>query len=151
PDIATKIGVELRNTYLLGYQPKNRSQDGKFRQIQVQLLPPKGIQRLNTFSRAGYYPPAQDRGNLSTSEPTILSDTRGFDFGPYLSEITNRVRANWFYRIPEPAREGQKVRVVVTFTIVRDGSIRDLRLLERSGNDALQQTPITAIRDSAPF
>jgi TonB family protein len=151
PDVATKIGVELRNTYLLGYQPRNNSKDGRFRQIQIQLLPPKGIQRLNTFTRVGYHPPVQDRGNLSTSEPTILSDTRGFDFGPYLSETTNLVRANWFYRIPESARQGQKGRVVVTFTILRDGSIRDLRLLERSGNDALQQAPITAIRDSAPF
>jgi Ca-activated chloride channel family protein len=151
PDVATKIGVELRNTYLLGYQPKNRSQDGKFRQVQVQLFPPKGIQRLNVFSRAGYYPSTQNRGTLSTSEPTILSDTRGFDFGPYLSEVANRVRANWYYRIPESARRGQRGRVVVTFTVLRDGSIRDLKLLDRSGNDALEQAPMTAIRDAAPL
>ena len=30
--------------------------------------------------------------NFSTEEPTILSDTRGYDFGPYMNQVINRVR-----------------------------------------------------------
>ena len=32
PDVAAKIGLELRNQYVLGYSPKNKDRDGKFRQ-----------------------------------------------------------------------------------------------------------------------
>ena len=31
PDVAAKIGLELRNQYVLGYSPKNKDRDGKFR------------------------------------------------------------------------------------------------------------------------
>ena len=29
-------------------------------------------------------------------DTTILSDTRGFDFGPYINQVVNRIRANWY-------------------------------------------------------
>ena len=61
PDVSKKIRVELRNTYLLGYQPKNTSRDGKYRQIRVQVLPPRGIQGLTSMTRAGYYASVQGR------------------------------------------------------------------------------------------
>ena len=32
-DVATKIGIELRNQYVLGYRPKNPAHDGKWRKI----------------------------------------------------------------------------------------------------------------------
>ena len=37
PDIAAKIGVELRNQYVLGYSPQNQDRDGKYRKVQVKL------------------------------------------------------------------------------------------------------------------
>src|SRR6266852_3522369 len=37
PDVAAKIGLELRNQYVLGYRPKNKERDGKFRRVQVRL------------------------------------------------------------------------------------------------------------------
>ena len=33
PDIAAKIGIELRNQYMLGYSPQNQEHDGKYRQV----------------------------------------------------------------------------------------------------------------------
>ncbi len=59
PDIAAKIGMELRNQYVLGYKPANNERDGKWRKIKVRLKPPKGLPPLNVYSRAGYYAPAQ--------------------------------------------------------------------------------------------
>jgi hypothetical protein len=35
PDIAAKIGMELRNQYLLGYSPQNQERDGKYRHVEV--------------------------------------------------------------------------------------------------------------------
>jgi Ca-activated chloride channel family protein len=58
-DVATKIGVELRNQYVLGYRPKNRTHDGKWRKIKVKLIPPKGLPPLRVYARTGYYAPSE--------------------------------------------------------------------------------------------
>ena len=59
PDVAAKIGVELRNQYILGYSPKNLSRDGKYRRVQVRLVQPHGMPLLRPFWKQGYYAPAQ--------------------------------------------------------------------------------------------
>ena len=58
-DVATKIGVELRNQYVLGYHPSKVVRDGKWRKIKVKLLPPKGLPPLRVYARTGYYAPAE--------------------------------------------------------------------------------------------
>jgi len=58
-DVATKIGIELRNQYVLGYRPKNPGHDGKWRKIKVKLIPPKGLPPLRVFAKTGYYAPSE--------------------------------------------------------------------------------------------
>jgi len=58
-DVATKIGIELRNQYVLGYRPKNPAHDGKWRKIKVKLLPPKGLPPLRVYAKTGYYAPTE--------------------------------------------------------------------------------------------
>ncbi len=58
PDIATKIGEELRNQYILGYQPSNKSHDSRWRKIKVKLRPPKGLPPLSVYAKTGYYAPS---------------------------------------------------------------------------------------------
>jgi Ca-activated chloride channel family protein len=58
-DVATKIGIELRNQYVLGYRPKNPTHDGKWRKIKVKLIPPKGLPPLRVFAKTGYYAPSE--------------------------------------------------------------------------------------------
>jgi len=58
-DVATKIGIELRNQYVLGYRPKNPTRDGKWRKIKVKLIPPKGLPPLRVYAKTGYYAPSQ--------------------------------------------------------------------------------------------
>ena len=57
PDIAAKIGTELRNEYILGYTPKNQERDGKYRRVQVKLNQPRGLPPLKAYFRLGYYAP----------------------------------------------------------------------------------------------
>jgi len=59
PDIAAKIGIELRNEYILGYTPKNGERDGKYRHVQVKLNQPRGLPPLKAYFRLGYYAPTQ--------------------------------------------------------------------------------------------
>jgi VWFA-related protein len=59
PDVAAKIGVELRNQYILGYTPSNLERDGKYRKVQVKLVQPRGLPPLRASWRLGYYAPTQ--------------------------------------------------------------------------------------------
>jgi Ca-activated chloride channel family protein len=58
-DVSTKIGIELRNQYVLGYRPKNPVRDGKWRKIKVKLNPPKGLPPLRVYAKTGYYAPTE--------------------------------------------------------------------------------------------
>jgi len=58
-DIATKIGIELRNQYVLGYRPNKPVHDGKWHKIKVKLNPPKGLPPLHVYAKTGYYAPSQ--------------------------------------------------------------------------------------------
>jgi Ca-activated chloride channel family protein len=58
PDIATKIGAELRNQYILGYRPSNKSHDARWRKIKVKLRSPKGLPPLSVYAKTGYYAPS---------------------------------------------------------------------------------------------
>jgi Ca-activated chloride channel homolog len=58
-DTATKIGIALRNQYVLGYRPTNSAHDGKWRRIKVKLQPPKGFPPLTVYARTGYYAPSE--------------------------------------------------------------------------------------------
>jgi VWFA-related protein len=59
PDIARKIGRELRSLYVIGYTPSNDVRDGKYRRIQVRLNAPRGLPPLQLFNKSGYYAPQQ--------------------------------------------------------------------------------------------
>jgi Ca-activated chloride channel family protein len=58
PDIAAKIGAELRNQYILGYRPSNKSHDARWRKIKVKLRAHKGLPPLNIYAKTGYYAPS---------------------------------------------------------------------------------------------
>jgi VWFA-related protein len=60
PGVANRIAVELRNQYVLGYYPKNKIRDGKYRKVRVQVSQPPGLgSPLKIHWRLGYYAPAQ--------------------------------------------------------------------------------------------
>jgi len=59
PSVASRIAVELRNQYVLGYYPKNDTHDGKYRKVEVKLAQPAGVSALKAHWRLGYYAPAQ--------------------------------------------------------------------------------------------
>jgi Ca-activated chloride channel homolog len=59
PGIAKRIGIELRNEYILAYAPSNPNRDGTFRKVEVKLQPPDGMSGLKMRWRTGYYAPKQ--------------------------------------------------------------------------------------------
>jgi Ca-activated chloride channel homolog len=59
PSIAGRIGIELRNQYVLAYAPLNHQKDGKYRRVEVRLHAPSGLPPLKARWRLGYYAPLQ--------------------------------------------------------------------------------------------
>jgi Ca-activated chloride channel family protein len=61
--LCTQIAHDIRNQYTLAYSPTNIARDGKFRSVQVDLTPPKGMGKLSVRTRTGYFPRNAASGN----------------------------------------------------------------------------------------
>ena len=59
PSVATRIGIELRNQYVLAYAPKREERDGKYRTVEVKVTEPAGVPPLKLHWRLGYYAPSR--------------------------------------------------------------------------------------------
>jgi Ca-activated chloride channel family protein len=59
PLIARRIGVELRDQYVLGYNSGNARRDGKWHKIKVKVRSRKPFPQLHVYAKAGYYAPAE--------------------------------------------------------------------------------------------
>jgi Ca-activated chloride channel family protein len=55
PAVARRIGIELRNQYVLAYAPSDPAHNGKYRKVDVKLTPPPELVGLKTRWRLGYY------------------------------------------------------------------------------------------------
>jgi Ca-activated chloride channel homolog len=56
-DIMTLIHTELRNQYLLGYVPTNKTRNGKWRKITIKINPPPGFPKMAIRAKPGYFAP----------------------------------------------------------------------------------------------
>jgi VWFA-related protein len=56
-DAVTKVGMELRNRYVLGFSPANQKRDGRYHRVEVKVAPPPGLKDLHVSWRRGYYAP----------------------------------------------------------------------------------------------
>jgi Ca-activated chloride channel homolog len=59
PEVARKIGTELRNRYVLGYSPPDKERDGRYHHVKVTVVPPRGLPKLRAHWRQGYFAPSQ--------------------------------------------------------------------------------------------
>ena len=59
PEIARRIGVELRDQYVLGYHPTQDRRDGRFHKIKVKMRLAKNAPRLRVYAKSGYYAPSE--------------------------------------------------------------------------------------------
>ncbi|HUI41871.1 MAG TPA: cell envelope integrity protein TolA [Terriglobia bacterium] len=91
--------------------------------------------------------------NFSIGDVQVLSDTQGVDFGPYLRQVIEIVRKNWYGMMPESARLGQKGRVQLDFQILKDGNVPTPQPFTSasSGSMSLDQAAISAIHLANPF
>ena len=97
----------------------------------------------------GYAPPSP--GNIG-SGLELLSDPKGVDFRPYLLQVLNSVRRNWYAVIPESARLGmERGRSAIQFSISRVGDVPKLVIASSSGSPPLDRAAVAGISASLPF
>jgi TonB family protein len=103
---------------------------------------------------------AQDAGSKSAKtdhQPDflqIITPHEGVDFTGFSADLARVVKRNWYAKVPLEAKQNINVkgRVVVGFGIQKDGQLSNVPKVEvSSGNKALDEAAVSAIRASAPF
>ncbi|HKX27818.1 MAG TPA: VWA domain-containing protein [Blastocatellia bacterium] len=54
-DATTRIALELRHQYSIGYVPQNEQRDGRWRRIKIRVNPPRGLPDLSVRAKEGYF------------------------------------------------------------------------------------------------
>lgn len=83
----------------------------------------------------------------------VLSDTKGFNMKPYLSQVIEGVRNSWYLLIGNDHHfpKKKKGRVAVEFRVEKNGHISDVKYNQTSGNDKLDRVAFSAIAGSDPL
>ena len=82
-------------------------------------------------------------GQVGLGPSTPLGDGR---LGWYAELIRQRLTQNW-----RAAGLGTGLPVIVNFNILRDGSIREVKVFQSSGNPSIDNTALRAVYDSNPL
>ena len=55
--ICTRIARDIRNQYTIAYYPSNTARDGTFRNVKIEVYPPRGVGHLTVRAKPGYFAP----------------------------------------------------------------------------------------------
>lgn len=73
-------------------------------------------------------------------------------YGWYIEAVKNRIYGNWQqWTIDATARASRTMHCAVTFTINRDGGVKDVRITEPSGNGSYDNSALRAVLSSNPL
>jgi len=83
-------------------------------------------------------------------EDTISLDTKDRRYVSYMAVLKGRIHEHWTY--PEQAREYLlEGKLLLVFTLSRDGSLIDVRVESSSGHEILDSEASRAVRAAAPY
>ncbi len=68
------------------------------------------------------------------------------DWGPYMRDLEQRIKRNW-----TPPKNDSSKRVVITFTIGRDGRLLSRKITKSSGIASVDNAAMSAVQLTAPF
>lgn len=136
--LRTFIGVLVLSTATVGYSQTNdtKPQDSG------------GIAGTQGPTRTVTNPCAKQ-----LEQVTILTDTMGVDFGPYVKNVVKTVRQSWYAVIPPSVYPPIKKqgRVSIEFEIQKDGKVTGEKVGTSSSDVRLDQAAFRSINGSGPF
>ncbi len=95
---------------------------------------------------------SSSHGNVGNPSPGNPKGAPGIDaikepdFGPYMKELQRRIKMNW-----DPPKGDQSKRVILLFSIARDGRLLNVSVHRSSGLPAADKAAIDAVKLTAPF
>jgi TonB family protein len=81
----------------------------------------------------------------------LKSDPMGVDFRPYLAQILQTIRRNWYAVMPESVKMGRRGKVGLLFAIMPNGTVSKVTWAGQSGVESLDRAAVAAISASNPF
>jgi protein TonB len=92
----------------------------------------------------------------AASSGVAMTNQSGGDFAgrypAYVAAIVRRISQNWLQSSIDPAaRASRTIHATATFTINRDGSVKDIRITSPSGNSSFDNSGLRALYDSNPM
>ena len=144
PEVKKQVKVDEQAIPLKSRQVKKQPQQQAQQRYRPQPL--RENQMTSSQAPAAVSPMFQKPGGGAVG--LGQNNTLGNRFGAYADLIAQRVTDKW----QTSGLAGQSAPVViVTFEILRDGSIRNAKVAQRSGNSTLDYSALRAVMDAAPF
>lgn len=102
---------------------------------------------------AGDYGSSGRSGSKALDQVEILTDTMGVDFGPYLSQVVQIVKRNWYTLMPPSVYPPvfKQGKLAIEFEVLKDGTVTGMTLRTASGDVALDRAAWGSITASTPF
>ncbi|NOZ84355.1 MAG: energy transducer TonB [Epsilonproteobacteria bacterium] len=83
-------------------------------------------------------------------EAAVSIATKDYRYASYMAHIKRQVESVWIY--PEEAIEKGETGVLFLFFVInRNGSLKNIKLINSSGREILDNAAINALKDAAPF
>ena len=93
-------------------------------------------------------------GQGTTQGGLSVNGVNGGDFGSrfswYVEAVQRRISGNWLQSTVDPNVYAAP-RVVVTFTILRDGTVTNIQLTQKSNNYSVDTSAVRAVQASSPL
>jgi periplasmic protein TonB len=124
------------------FQPKQPNPDN--------AVPGHNQGAMNVPTGAGSTP------GSSTTPGMAIKAEGGGDFasryGWYIEAVKRRIQTNWLQNTIDPGvRAAHTAHAVVEFTIYKDGTVKDIRISQTSGNLSMDNSGLRAIMSSNPM
>lgn len=98
-----------------------------------------------THKRKAAEPQGQD-----LNDDVVSIDTKEFKYSPYFDSIKRKINSVWRY--PEDAMtQGISGSVILRFSISKDGTLMDMKLLKPTNHRILDDEAVRAVKTAAPF
>jgi protein TonB len=92
---------------------------------------------------------SSSKNNAGTTSVGVADSNFGARFGWYVDQIRQKVASQWYTNMLDSQATGH--RVYITFQVEHDGSVSQIQIAQRSGDNTLDQTALNAVRHIDTF
>lgn len=126
---------------------QSRSGDGRDSGLIARLGNiPKAPDSTGGGSGGAYGAPGNPGPNAYPDRSPSLAAQASANMGPYMSALQRKIKMAW-----RPPRGTESNRIVVSFTVLTNGSIESLKIVQHSPYAEADQAAIEAVNNAAPF